>query len=1072
MAMLQRTQTMQAASLQGFLRAGTMVMTLLTAGTAWSQSLRLHIPTQPAATGIAEFARQTGVQVLVLDRHARGKTTHSVMGDYTVAAGLTTLLEGTGLEARSAGANTWTIVPAQSEMRSPQPASAPAQTSGEVVTDIPEVLVLGPSYWSLNTGIPRSEDDSQPYLVFEQEQLERSGARTLEGFFRAYLGPNTAVSTSDENIDQSGLGRINLRGLGSTETLILLDGRRLAGANTGAGYIEQANVAGIPLESIERIEVLASSAASIYGANATGGVINIIRKRDYRGLQATVGYGNVVNGSAPSRKVGLSGGWLLNDERTHVSFNAAWRESAPLLQSQRDYLQRYRAFAQQNNPAYFAQLTSPPMGATTNILSADGRPLTFDDGTPLGSHFTHSPDGYRGAAIDGISGLRANAGTYNTENGQTSVSGALTRLTQETRSRFASVAARHEVVPDWTVYAEASLGDDRWRSATNSLPFSYVLPGNAPNNPFRQAIRVTVPHVGADVPSETAFRTWRGIAGTIIDLPGDWQSVLDLTWSRSRYSTALPVPPVDAATMQGIRSGTTDVLRDLRVSPIAYGHMDSVDAEYTDGPADATNRSTSLRAAGPLPLDVGGGPAVATFMVERSKDALDELRTVINTSSSSSVSFTPSRWLTTNSVYLEVKAPVFGPANAGAWRRELELQVAARYDDYSGEGAQASMTCRSQYLTPLPQDVIDQPCPSPGTEVPRARVQASSTNPTYSMRWRPIDGMTLRSSYATGFLPTYLHQTVRTATPIVLVDVTDPLRDNEPVGAPLVPGSQLRALLGDGIYIRGNPDLKPERSTSYSAGVILEPTWAPGLRLAADWTRIDKHDNFYDPLVLLSGDNDGLAPGGQAMFEAIFIKKYPERVVRGAPSGGFAVGPITAIDASMVDLLGARTGSWDYAAGYDRDFPAGRMELSFRGTYLKELSVEYAPGQPAKEMQGVVEDYFARGMLASGGVRKKAYFSALWTTPRWQLGWGIRYIDKYYLDVDRTVVLNLGSAVVKSQTYHDLFGRWHFTPRTDVRFALDNVFDRPPPFDYVGVGISRFADPRQSHYSVTVSHEF
>ena len=85
---------------------------LLTAGTAWSQSLRLNIPTLPAATGIAEFARQTGAQVLVLDRHARGKTTHALIGDYTVAAGLTALLEGTGLEARPAGANTWTIVPA------------------------------------------------------------------------------------------------------------------------------------------------------------------------------------------------------------------------------------------------------------------------------------------------------------------------------------------------------------------------------------------------------------------------------------------------------------------------------------------------------------------------------------------------------------------------------------------------------------------------------------------------------------------------------------------------------------------------------------------------------------------------------------------------------------------------------------------------------------------------------------------------------------------------------------------------------------------------------------------------
>lgn len=1048
------------------LRIAIAVMIAATADSAGAQTFRLDIPAQPAATGVEQFAKQTGAQLLISKRHARDRSTQAVAGEFAgVADGLARLLEGSGLEARPAGINTWTIMPVRKSSR--DDAGLGGEGRRPSVTDLPEILVQG-HYWSMNTGIPRTEDDTQPYVIFEREELQRSGSHTIEDFFRSYLGANTAVSTSDENIQQAGLGRLNLRGLGSVETLVLLDGRRLAPANTGEGYIGQANVSGIPLDSIERIEVLASSASSIYGAHASGGVINIIRKRDYDGLQASVQYGNAVRGDAPERQFGLSGGWNLNEGRTQVSFVAARREAVPLLLGQRRYLQRYRAFAHKNNPDYYRELTVPPLGATPNIRSADGAPLTFDDGTQLGSHFTHVPDGYRGFATDGIGGLLANAGTYNVEYGQTSLRGALEPLTNSSTSTSATVSARHEVTSALTVYAEAAASDESWQSATNTLPAAYVLPGNASSNPFRQPILISVPNVGADVALTTQFDTWRGVFGSIVTLPRNWKLVFDWTGSRSRYSDMLG-PPHDLATANGMRDGTFDVLRDLRLAPIAYGYGGDVNASVAVGPADASNRTASLRLAGTLPIRAGAGEPAVTFLLERADDDLDTAVRTLNTETRSLVQFTPARSRTTESAYAEVMVPFFGESNAKPWLEHLDLQVSTRFDKFTGQGAGVLLDCRRSSGKLLPQEVIDRPCPEPDTQIPRATNVASSTSPTYSLRWRPAEDVMLRGSYAKGFLPSYLHQITKVVTPLHLLGATDPLRGGEPIGERLTPTSIYHAIVGEGNYVGGNPDLGPERATSYSAGLVLTPAVIPGLRLSADWTRIEKHDVFYDPMVLLQGN---LRPNGQAQFEEVFIRKYPDRLKRAAPSDGFAVGPVIAIDASIMNAIDARSESWDYAADYGRDFASGRLDMSFRGTYLKELSAEFGPGQPFREYHGVVNDYFAQGASAVGGVRKKAHLMAMWTNARWQLGWRVRYVGRYYPRDDRAYIENIGSSVIKSQAYNDLFARYQMGDRTEIRANINNIFDREPPYDIGPYGYSRLADPRQANYSITVSYTF
>ena len=147
-----------------------------------------------------------------------------------------------------------------------------AQTDADGRTSpqaLPEVLVRGKR--SLDVDIRRSRDDIQPYVVFDAEQIARSSAQNIEDFLQSHLPMNAQQTTTSQIGPQTqAVGRIDLRGLGTEQTLILVDGRRLPSISTGDSF-GQPNINGISLSQVERIEILPATASGIYGGGATGG---------------------------------------------------------------------------------------------------------------------------------------------------------------------------------------------------------------------------------------------------------------------------------------------------------------------------------------------------------------------------------------------------------------------------------------------------------------------------------------------------------------------------------------------------------------------------------------------------------------------------------------------------------------------------------------------------------------------------------------------------------------------------------------------------------------------------------
>ncbi|MFO1339515.1 MAG: TonB-dependent receptor [Burkholderiaceae bacterium] len=135
--------------------------------------------------------------------------------------------------------------------------------------------------------IKRAEaEGALPVTVITREQLDASGAVTVAEFIR-----NSTFASAGQFRPQSGssaqsFAGVNLRGLGSNRTLVLVDGRRVAKApNVG----DSVDMNSIPMAAVERIEILTDGASAIYGSDAIGGVVNVILRKDYEGLHLSAG---------------------------------------------------------------------------------------------------------------------------------------------------------------------------------------------------------------------------------------------------------------------------------------------------------------------------------------------------------------------------------------------------------------------------------------------------------------------------------------------------------------------------------------------------------------------------------------------------------------------------------------------------------------------------------------------------------------------------------------------------------------------------------------------------------------
>lgn len=529
-----------------------------------------------------------------------------------------------------------------------------------------------------------------PLTVFTREDIEASGSLNIADFIREtnFNSFGSFDASSGFAGGAQGTSVVDLRGLGSGRTLVLIDGRRIAGAPSFFGGGAQ-NLNGLPLAAIERIEVLRDGASAVYGADAIGGVINVITRKDFDGLQVSTTYTAPSQPGGDERYGSITGG--ISSGRGNVIFTIDHYERDIVFRADRPYI-----FNQTPStlgfPGSFLR-RDPVTGATVGLWSPDPRCPTAFDSDP------NFPD----SARQEFPGL----GTFCMFR-FTSQAGQTAAIDRDTATLFFN----YNLTDDIQAFGRTSYSRNgsfgRFASAPAIFP-RFIGPTN-PNNPtlgelgpgqgYLLDLRFRFVPLGArdSVTVDNVVENLYGIRGTM-DFAGgaDWE----LTAFHNRYRQ------LDIGEGYGLISTFFDVVADGSFNP--FGALNPAVTGQVAHTTITNNQTRDFGVDGRLNFslfEMAAGPAgFATGFEYRDTQFSafgDAQSNAGNVFGSAGGSANGERAL--YSVFVEALFPILD---------NLELGAAARYDSYNDFG--------------------------------------SDVSPKISVLWRPLDTLVVRASVGEGF---------------------------------------------------------------------------------------------------------------------------------------------------------------------------------------------------------------------------------------------------------------------------------------------------------------------------------
>jgi len=309
-----------------------------------ARAMAIDIRAQAMADALNDWAQQTGMQLIVPDEEPTNQLrAPAVKGKLTPLAALEKLIAGSPLTYSFVNARTVAVRQGTRMATRPTLDMDDLKRAGldMMFASLDEVIVLGS-----RLPMPKADPRTNPYIetpvpvtVFNREKIESLGASSVPDLLK-FLPQQP--SRRSEGTFRSGAQNVELRGLGFDTTLVMINGRRtLASAASLGSNIFDLN--SIPVTAVERVEVLSDSASAIYGADAVGGVVNVVLKKDIEHPTLDLHYG-VADGGADERRAAFSYGF--SKGRLHTSLLLDYFDRNFLLGAERDRMnnQDFRRF--------------------------------------------------------------------------------------------------------------------------------------------------------------------------------------------------------------------------------------------------------------------------------------------------------------------------------------------------------------------------------------------------------------------------------------------------------------------------------------------------------------------------------------------------------------------------------------------------------------------------------------------------------------------------------------------------------------------------------------------------------
>ncbi|MEM8773288.1 MAG: TonB-dependent receptor [Pseudomonadota bacterium] len=308
-----------------FVSAATGIALALSASPVLAQQgtpTQVELRAQSLGDALLQIGNTYGVTVIAPDTLVRGKTAPRISDSLTAEQAVARVLRGSGLTYRRTR-NGGFVVAQQTAQA--EPVRPPPRANVEERPE-PEEPMMADTIVVTGTNIRGLAPESSPTLQFNREDIIATGAPTAQDFIRTIPQISGAGSNgfsgqlpNDNNsaFNVSFGSPVNLRGLGPSATLVLLNGRRVP---RSSGVAEFVDISLFPGSALERVDVVLDGASSIYGSDAVAGVANFILRDDLDGIETSVRYGTVTEGDFDQVRASAAAGTTWSTGNVMVAY--------------------------------------------------------------------------------------------------------------------------------------------------------------------------------------------------------------------------------------------------------------------------------------------------------------------------------------------------------------------------------------------------------------------------------------------------------------------------------------------------------------------------------------------------------------------------------------------------------------------------------------------------------------------------------------------------------------------------------------------------------------------------------
>lgn len=885
-------------------------------------------------------------------------------------------------------------------------------------TDMGAVTVLG-------SRIKRSDSDtSQPVLSLSRDEIQAQGRTTIGEVLQQITATGAAIN-SNVNSGGSGQNRVSLRNLGSNRTLILVNGRRWVG---GSGLSGDVDLNSIPTAAVERVEVLKDGASSIYGSDAIGGVVNVILREDFEGVEANAYFGQYDVGDGARESLDLSMGKV--GERYSATFGVSRVVQDPVGAGDREIsavpvfgaTPGFRGVA--NTPNGRFSVSRNGAGAFTN----DGPGTAFRPFQAPGDNYNTAPDRYLAVGQE-MNALFGNARVD---------------LTDSVRLKLTSQYVERETAQLLPVNAVllGGLAGGRYSgdiaisadSVYNPLGQDVVWVGRmlteSGGRLITRDVDTTAVNIAFEGELQLGERLWDWDAGYFFGRTRshdsaagqqDYRRVREAVGPSMIGADGRPICVATAGDASSVIAGCVPL--DLMggegsVTPEMLQYVNFLE----NSRLGYEQRSAYANVTGELARLPGGMLAFAAGLEHRRESGFDTPDPLIQSGVTNGFTRDPtSGSYEVDEAYLEFAVPLVQGVTGA---QLLDLSVATRYSDYSNFG--------------------------------------DTLNSKFGFRWKPVDAVMVRGNWSEGFRAPSIRELYQGQASNNQQNITDPCAATlqgaplpDPVACTGVPADLDQQQSALSVTAGGNPDVGPETAISRTLGVVYSPEGVPGLDLSLDWWKIAIEDTI-STLGAQNVLNQCYRAGNADLCGLVDRNEF---------------GQITAVRNVRANLGSVEVEGYDFSLGYRTSKGVlGSFGARWDTTYLARYE-----SNSGLSLSGGGGESSGSGNLAGTGSnwRVRSNLMLSWQGESIGANWNMRYYSRLVescgslgaearvvcSDPDRYVesvsVDDAGNRVaesvwqprnrIPSAVYHDasIYADLPWNGRVTV--GVNNVFERDPP---------------------------